>query len=243
MEPRPDVQVLLPVHNEAESIEGTVREIYEEFSARLKIEFIICEDGSRDNTQEVLTALSKGIPMKLIMSKERKGYSRAVRDGMEAMDAPYLLCVDSDGQCDPKDFWKLWDERQKYDVVLGWRVNRADTFLRKFLSGVFHIFYQLMFHPPVHDPSCPYMLASKDVIKKLVGEQGLMQQGFWWEFVARVHRRGYTIHEVPVNHRLRTAGTTQVYKFSKMPGIFIRHFLALFKIRAQTREKYVDRTR
>ena len=69
---------------------------------------------------------------------------------------------------------------------------------------------------------------------RLVGELGAMEQGFWWEYVARVHRRGYTLKELPVHHRLRAGGTTQVYKFRKMPGIFLRHFFAIFKILRQT---------
>jgi len=40
------------VHNEADSIEGTVREIYTELAPRLKVGFIVCEDGSKDATQE-----------------------------------------------------------------------------------------------------------------------------------------------------------------------------------------------
>jgi hypothetical protein len=91
------------------------------------------------------------------------------------------------------------------------------------------------YHVPIHDPSCPYVVVHKEVIKRLVGELGAMQQGFWWEFVARVHRRGDSMREVPVNHRLRAGGVTQVYKFRKMPGIFCRRFLALFKIWFQTR--------
>jgi hypothetical protein len=78
---------------------------------------------------------------------------------------------------------------------------------------------------------------SKKVVDQLVGELGAMQQGFWWEFVARVHRRGFSIQELPVNHRLRSAGTTQVYKLRKLPGIGWRHFLALFKIWSQTRTR------
>ena len=62
-----------------------------------------------------------------------------------------------------------------------------------------------------------------------------MAQGFWWEFVARAHRRGFSLRELPINHRLRTGGVTQVYKYRKMPGIFIRHVLAIFQISAQTR--------
>lgn len=230
-----DVEVLLPVHNEAETIEATVRELFGEFSPKVRMRFIICEDGSKDNTKEVLRGLSKEIPMNLILSDARKGYSRAVRDGMEALEAPFLLCIDSDGQCDPKDFWQFWDARTEADVMMGWRVNRADTPLRRYLSRFFYLLYQMMYRTPVHDPSCPYILARKEVIKRLVSELGAMQQGFWWEFVARAHRRGYSIKEMPVNHRLRAGGTTQVYKFRKMPGIFFRHFLALFKIWYETR--------
>jgi hypothetical protein len=61
-----------------------------------------------------------------------------------------------------------------------------------------------------------------------------MQQGFWWEYVARVHRRGFSIRELPVHHRLRSAGTTQVHKLRKLPGIGWRHVLALFRILKKT---------
>ncbi len=233
--PNPDVEVLLPVHNEAESIEGTVREIYSELSRKVNLGFIICEDGSKDNTQEILRRLTKELPMRLNLSEGRKGYSRAVCEGMQMLESDYLLCLDSDGQCDPKDFWVFWDARNQADVVLGWRTHRADTFTRRAFSRFFYLIYQTVLRTPVHDPSCPYVLIKKAVALCLCGELGAMKQGFWWEFVARVHRRGYTIKEVPVHHRLRTAGVTQVYHWRKMPGIFFRHVAAIFRIWAETR--------
>jgi len=235
--PSPEVEILLPVHNEGDSIEAVIREIYTEISPKVAMQFIICEDGSKDNTKEVLTRLEPEFPMKLMIATERKGYSRAVRDGLAALTAPYILCLDSDGQCDPKDFWKFWEAREKYDVILGWRVARADLPWRKNCSRLFFYIYQLFYHVPVHDPSCPYMLAKRAVITRLLPELGVMQQGFWWEFVARVFRRGYSILELPVQHRDRIAGVTQVYKLSKLPGIGYRHFLGLFKIWAQTRTR------
>ena len=151
------------------------------------------------------------------------------------LESDYLLCLDSDGQCDPKDFWVFWDARNQADVVLGWRMHRADTFTRRAFSRFFYLIYQTVLRTPVHDPSCPYVLIKKAVASRLCGELGAMKQGFWWEFVARVHRRGYTIKEVPVRHRLRTAGVTQVYHCGKMPGIFFRHVAAIFRIWAETR--------
>ena len=238
--PTPQLEILLPIHNEAESIEATIRELYDEISPRVDVGFIICEDGSRDNTKKIVRRISKHIPMRLNLSEERKGYSRAVREGMAMLEADWILCVDSDGQCDPKDFWKFWDSRNSGDVLLGWRVHRRDTFARKAMSRFFYLIYQAVFHTPVHDPSCPYVLCKRATAHRLAGDLREMKQGFWWEFVARVHRAGHRIVELPVRHRLRAAGVTQVYQPSKMPGIFIRHVAALFRIAAQTRAHRPD---
>jgi dolichol-phosphate mannosyltransferase len=230
-----ECEVLLPVHNEGASIEETIRGIYAELSAVVNAGFIICEDGSKDNTKQVLLGLANELPMRLNLSDARKGYSKAMREGMAMLDAEYLLCMDSDGQCDPRDFARFWQARGTADILIGWRVHRADTLVRRAFSRFFYLLYQAVFHTPVHDPSCPYVLFSKNVARRLAGELGDMKEGFWWEFVARAHRRGFTIHELPVNHKLRSAGVTQVYKWSKMPGIFLRHVAALLKIWRETR--------
>jgi dolichol-phosphate mannosyltransferase len=127
----PELQVLLPVHNEAESIAATIREIEKELSPAKSHAFILCEDGSKDDSKGVLRRIADEVPAKLLLSDERKGYSRAVRDGMLEMDASYLLCLDSDGQCDPKDFRRFWEQRGSADILIGWRVHRADNWLRR----------------------------------------------------------------------------------------------------------------
>ena len=230
-----DVEVLLPVHNEGESIEATIRGMYAELSQSVNVGFIVCEDGSRDNTKEILRRLATELPLRLNLSDNRKGYSRAMREGMAMVEADYLLCLDSDGQCDPKDFRTFWNQRFTGDIVIGWRVHRADTLVRKAFSRFFFLLYQAVFHTPVHDPSCPFVLMPRRVARQLGTELGEMKEGFWWEFVARAHRHRFSILEIPVNHRLRTAGVTQVYRWSKMPGIFFRHTAALFRIWNQTR--------
>jgi glycosyltransferase involved in cell wall biosynthesis len=232
----PELEILLPVHNEEAGIEKVIREIYEDFSKTLKCQFIICEDGSRDNTREVITRLSHEIPMKLVLSPDRKGYTRAVRDGMEVLSAPFLLCLDSDGQCDPKDFWRFWESRSNFDMILGWRVKRRDMFWRLLFSRIFYYVYQVFFRVPFHDPSCPFMLAQKHVIDAIAPQMGAMQEGFWWEFSARVILSGYKTRELRVNHRERFFGKTQVYRLNKVPGIGYRHFLALFQIWRQMKK-------
>jgi dolichol-phosphate mannosyltransferase len=230
-----DVEVLLPVHNEGQNIETTIRGIYEELSPLLNVGFIVCEDGSKDNSKDVLRRLARELPMRLNLSEARKGYSKAMRAGMAMLEAEFLLCLDADGQCDPKDFAKFWQERDSADVLTGWRTNRADALVRRIFSRFFYLLYQSVFWTPVHDPSCPYVLVRKAVAQKLGKELGDMQEGFWWEFVARAHRHRFTIREFPINHRRRSGGATQVYKWHKMPGIFLRHVAAIFKIWKETR--------
>ena len=230
-----ELEVLLPVHNEAEIIELVMREIYNEISPNVAMQFIVCEDGSTDNIKDVLARLQNELPMKLIVETKRKGYSRAVREGMQALTAPYLLCLDADGQCNPADFWNFWKNRDSHDVILGWRVHRTDATWRRFLSRTFYFLWQFFYDVPVHDPSCPYVLARKTVIDHICPQMAEMEQGFWWEFVARVHRCDFSILEVPVRHRHRATGTTRVYRFLKLPLIGCRHVRALFRIWSQTR--------
>jgi dolichol-phosphate mannosyltransferase len=230
-----DLDILLPVHNEAASISGTVEELCDHISKFVRCRFIICEDGSRDGTKEVLRSLAQNMPMVLVLSEERKGYSRAVTDGMRRVRAPYVLCLDSDGQCDPADFEKIWRARCESDIVIGWRVKRADHPARRFMSRLFYLPYRLLFRIPIHDPSCPYVLIAKKVVDRLVDEMGEMQQGFWWEFVARAHRRGYGIRELPIHHRGRSSGASQIYQLSRLPGIACSHVVALFRTWSQTR--------
>lgn len=230
-----DLEILLPVHNEAGSIRQTIEEVYAHVSKLVNVRFIISEDGSTDGTKEILRELSEAIPMKLIMGDARKGYLTAMRDGIRLLEAPYLLCLDSDGQCDPADFEKFWSLRSESEIVMGWRVHRADKRFRILMSRAFRAPYRMLFGVRLNDPSCCYLLTPRSIARELVEEVCELTQGFQWEFIARAHRKGIPIQEVPVNHRFRASGRTQVFRFRKIPGIAVSHLFAIFKIWAQTR--------
>ena len=228
-----EVSVILPVHNEADSIEGVVREIYEALSPEVDVRFVICEDGSKDGTKQVLTNLAAKLPMTLEMSDGRKGYSQAVLDGLRLVTTPYFLCLDSDGQCDPNDFAALWARREEADVVIGNRVDRQDTWQRRTQSRAFRAVFRAMFKVRLADPSCPFVLGRPDVVECFPGESPVLDQGFWWEFVARVAGHGLRIVEVPVHHRTRAAGETKVYTWKTIPGIARSHLAGLARIRRE----------
>jgi len=132
-----EIAVLMPIHNEAKTIEKSVIEFHNAINPRMNLELVLSEDGSIDDTRNVIERLSEKIPLKAILSPSRKGYAGGIKDGLKLVKAKYVLITDSDGQQDPRDFWKLWNLRMKYDIVSGWRKKRADAFYRKIMSKTF----------------------------------------------------------------------------------------------------------
>lgn len=227
---RPRLDLVMPVHNEGASIEATLMEWHEQLSSHIALRFIICEDGSKDNTKEVLRSLEGRLPMLLDMVEGRRGYGGAMCAGLRASTTAYVMTSDSDGQIDPKDFWAVWEQRDTADMVVGWRVNRADSIGRRMMSRTFRLYHRTLTGTGLHDPSCNVMLMKRPVIDAVIPKIGLMSEGFQWEFVARAMKAGIQIVEVPLNHRSRAGGTTVVYKPSRIPGIAWRNGIGLFKI-------------
>jgi glycosyltransferase involved in cell wall biosynthesis len=230
------IDVVLPAHNEGASIGATLREFYRTVAveAGIPIRFVVCEDGSSDDTLPVLKALAAELPLKLISDPVRKGYSRAVIDGLGATESEWVACIDSDGQCDPADFARLLALRDGADLVVGWRNPRSDPWIRKAMSGAFGGVYRMFFDVGLHDPSCPYILIRRAGLERiLAGNVGILKQGFWWEFFARAAALGLVLRETPVRHRLRSSGTTQVYRPAKVPRIALEHLLGLLRLRKE----------
>jgi glycosyltransferase involved in cell wall biosynthesis len=230
------IDIVLPAHNEGPAIHDTLREFHQAVAGRggFDIRFVVCEDGSTDDTVEVLRRAAQELPLLLLTAPERKGYSRAVVDGLRATDTEWVGFIDSDGQCDPADFASLAARRSQADLVIGYRNPRSDHWVRLAMSGAFGVVYRLLFSIPVKDPSCPYLLVRREALQKiLAGDVGVLKQGFWWEFLARAFANGVRVEEVPVRHRPRASGTTQVYRPTKIPRIATEHLLALFKLRRE----------
>lgn len=236
MSDRYDVEVLLPIYNEAGSIEHTLQEVYRVVSPVVSMRFLLCEDGSTDGTQQIIQRLAGALPIRAFHGPQRMGYSRAVINGFRKVEAPFVLFLDSDGQVDPEAFRQAYPLREQFDVIIGWRVRRADPWHRKIMSHAFRTTFGMMFSVPVHDPSCPFLLIRRAVLETITDTLGVLKQGFWWEFMARVCAAGFRVTEIPVRHRVRSAGQTQVYRLRKIPGIGWSHLVGLFVIRRQLQE-------
>ena len=230
-----ELAVNFPIHNEEKSIIRVLNEWIIELD-KLKIDYclVISEDGSKDKTKSVLSEFMLN-NNRIIdnMTETKRGYTGAVISGINAADAKYILCVDSDGQCDPNDFIKFWNKRFEISdsVMIGNRKNRKDSNLRRACSKFFGIFHYFMFPNKIKDPSCPYVLFEKKLIKKIDKYLNYVEEAFWWLFIAACIKRKIKIHQTDINHRKRFLGMTQVYKLHKFPIIFIKNCLGLIKLK------------
>ena len=237
----PKFSILMPVHNEDYSISHVVTDVHSKLSKNpdFTFEIILAEDGSNDNTKQVIMELSKKIPMKAILSHRKKGYAGGIKDGLKLVSSPYVLVSDSDGQHKPEDFWKLKKkldelERPEYVIVSGNRMTRADPFHRKIMSKTFQKLNGIVFDlPPLEDITSPFKLMHSKLAKTISSQCKFMKESFWAEFIVRASHMNIRIVEVPVQHISRVQGESVVYRKSKIPKIVISQVAALLELKRE----------
>jgi len=234
--------MLLPVHNEADIVEKIILAFYNEIATKIPLNICVSEDGSTDGTKDVLLRLNEKIPLKLVFGKERKGYMKGVKDGLRKVDTDFVFFVDSDGQHVPRDFWKLYESRQKYDVIVGRKIKRSDPAHRIVISKMFHFLVQVMFRLPVHDPDTAFRLINAKVIDKVLEETRFLEYSFWTEFTVRAYAEGFRLTEIPVIHKNRLNGSTRLYNSKKLLSIMIKQLIGLFKLWKEINAKKYQKT-
>ena len=225
------LEILMPAHNEAKSLAKLIPEIDKNINGKINYSIIICEDGSTDNTLEVIENLKKVYPIKLITSKIKKGYSIAMLDGIKYSKANYLLIMDSDGQSNPIEITNFWGKRKEANLINGHRKNRKDFMYRKLYSKLALLIYKILFNVPVKDPSYAYIMMENNVCKNLRDFNPKMPDGFFWEFNARAKRKGFTFYNLDIIHNERYFGETRIYHWTNLPKVSYQNLLGMIKIK------------
>ncbi len=141
--PRPELSVVIPVHNEAGNIDALASEIRTVLDGWLDYEIIYVNDGSDDTTLQHLSLLRSEFPrLRILCHQKSCGQSTAVLTGVRAARAPWIVTLDGDGQNDPADIPVLLAARGDLhapngpQLVCGYRRTRNDTWLKRFSSRV-----------------------------------------------------------------------------------------------------------
>lgn len=204
----------MPVYNEAESVVSLHAEIVSAMNALGRsYEIIFIDDGSTDDTYRRLVSLT---PIKVVRLRKNFGQTAALDAGIKTASGDYLAMLDGDGQNDPNDISRLIAEleRQNLDLVSGWRKNRKDSFLKKFSSRCAAVVRKLLLDDGIHDSGCTLKVYRRKCFDhvELVGEMH--------RFIpALLKIKGFTVGELPVNHRPRRAGRTKYNWARGLKGI------------------------
>lgn len=198
------ISVVVPVYNEEGNVEALHKEIKEVCEAnRYTYEIIFINDGSSDRTDEICRTLK---PLKYIRMRQNFGQTAAMDAGIKAAQYDYVVTMDGDRQNNPADIPKMLEymNEKDLDVVSGWRKNRKDTPMKKFVSRGANLLRHMIVHDGIHDSGCSLKVYRRECFEgvNLYGEQH--------RFIpALLKIKGFTVGEMVVDHRARTAGVTK----------------------------------
>lgn len=177
----------------------------------LNYEIIVINDGSSDNTKEVLEELKKKYPaLSTIHHKNNEGYGSALIEGFNRAKYDWVFYTDGDGQYDPGELIRLVEKiDKKTDVVNGFKLSREDDVSRRFMGLIYNKLLHLVYHPPISDVDCDFRLIKKTALKKfkLFSHSGLI----CLELVMKLKKTGAMFKEVGVSHHKRKFGKSQFF--------------------------------
>jgi len=203
-----ELSVFFPAYNEEANIKTIVKKAKD---VLLKIadkwEIIIVNDGSKDNTLKIAERLSADDRrIRVVSHKVNKGYGSALKSGFAHARYGWVAFTDADGQFDFSEITRLLEKKNKADLVLGYRLNRADPFIRKVYTFVWSVLIpNLLWGLGVKDYSCGFKLIKKNVfesVQPLAGEEKVTQI----ELLVKAKKLGFKFAQVGVHHYPREFG-------------------------------------
>ena len=203
---RPIMSVVVPFFNEQECVRQVCAEILEVLEPVFggRWEFIAVDDGSDDDTGNILEKAVEGHPcMRVIRSQERSGQSAALKLGFVSARGGVIGTLDGDGQNDPRDLPGLLKEMELRGVhmVTGIRVNRHDNWVRRMSSRIANRVRSTILKDNTSDVGCAVRVLRRQCLEGIH-----LFRNFHRFFPALFVMNGYSVAEVPVNHRPRFQG-------------------------------------
>lgn len=202
------LSIVIPVFNERDNVGRLSESILNACEATgISFEVIFVDDGSSDDTYEMLRDIHRRNPRVLVIRLRRNyGQTAAMSAGFEHARGGVIISMDGDLQNDPNDIPRLLNKLQGgYDVVAGWRKDRKDRFwTRRVPSIVANYLIGLVTGIPIHDNGCSLKAYRAAVIK------GVRLYGELHRFIpAMASMSGARTAELVVNHHARRFGRSK----------------------------------
>jgi len=207
----PRLSYFFPAHNEEANIEALVAEALETLPSLAEtFEIIAVDDGSKDRTGEIADRLAAENPdvVRVVHHMPNRGYGGALRSGFEASRYELLAFTDGDRQFRVEDIGRLtarMAEADHPDVVVGYRIKRADPLVRIVYARTYKLANRILFGLRVTDVDCACKLFRRQALEGVRVESG--GAFFSAELLNKVRQAGRSIAEVGVPHYPRIAGS------------------------------------
>ncbi|RJP17793.1 MAG: glycosyltransferase [Candidatus Abyssobacteria bacterium SURF_5] len=200
------ISVVIPAYNEMESIRPLVDELLEVMhTLGSEFEILFVDDGSTDGTRQVMRQLAaENREVRFIGFKRNCGQTSAMAAGFKNARGDIIVTLDADMQNDPHDIPRLLEKLNTCDVVCGWRRKRNDNLVRRVSSRVANFVRNKLSNEQILDVGC-----SLKVYKRQCVEDLKLFEGMHRFLPTLVKLAGYTVAEVPVNHRPRKFGASK----------------------------------
>ncbi len=217
--------IVIPAYNEQENIEDIVRSWYPNVLLGAEgSRLVVIDDGSKDDTAAKLESLKPEFPLLDVRHKQNSGHGPSILAGYKyaiSEGADYIFQTDSDGQTDPAEFPAFWDNRKRYEMIVGYRRERGDGLGRLVTSRVLRLLIFLTFHVYVKDANTPFRLMKASVLEKEI--KYVPKDYFLTNVLISVifTKRRYRMQYLPITFKPRQGGTNSI-DLRKITGIGLK---------------------
>ena len=206
--------VFFPAYNDAPSLPGLIGQTFE-IAGRLTEDFevIVVNDGSFDNTDQVLAELGArwGPRLRVVRHPVNQGYGGAVRSGFRAATKDWIFYTDGDPQYDVTELPKLVEALGPgIGLVNGYKISRSDVFYRRAIGAVYLRAVRRLFHLRIRDVDCDFRLIRRSLMDGITLE--CSSGPICVELVRKLQDTGCGIVEIPVRHLPRLHGRSQFFR-------------------------------
>jgi glycosyltransferase involved in cell wall biosynthesis len=207
----PRLSYFFPAHDEEANVGGLVEEALATLPTLAEtFEVIVVDDGSRDGTRAIADRLTEARPgvVRAVHHPANLGYGAALRSGLRAARYDLIAFTDGDRQFRVADLGRLLERLDGSDhpeVVVGYRIKRADPPLRTLYARLYHLANRLFFGLRVRDVDCAAKVFRREALRGIRVESG--GAFFSAELLVQLRAAGRPIAEVGVPHHPRTAGS------------------------------------
>ena len=199
--------IIVPVYNESNNINKLVSEIYDSLKKYKHFELIFVNDGSDDDTSDVLEKIKINFPITIIENKSNLGQSFSIWTGVKNSNHKTVVTLDGDGQNNPYDIPKLLEiyfSKNFFSLVGGIRKKRKDNFLKIISSKIANKIRSTILNDDCIDTGCSLKVFDKDIFLSFPFFDGLHR------FLPALFK-GYGMNTffIDVDHRPRISGISK----------------------------------